>query len=115
MYDETLEKILKAKEERRKKLALLPIEEKIKIVIEMQKIALNIRKDSNRMVWDDFSHSLHPAKFPVQNSFLMGKSIPDLFSLTSPLIIIIYLGIYTGRSMIKGVNFCQNERTSNAY
>lgn len=52
MYDEVLEKILKAKQERRKELARLPIEEKIKILVEMQKIASNIKKNPNRIVWD---------------------------------------------------------------
>lgn len=44
MYGELIKRIIKAKEERRKELVKLSIEEKIKILVEMQKIAYNIKK-----------------------------------------------------------------------
>lgn len=52
---EIVEKIFESKAARRKELASLPIEEKIKILVEMQKIVLGIRKkvdpDDTRQVW----------------------------------------------------------------
>lgn len=40
--NKTVEKIFQAKRERRKKLARLSIEEKVKILVQMQKLALPI-------------------------------------------------------------------------
>jgi hypothetical protein len=55
-YNEDLtKKIFSAKENLHRELAMLPIEEKIRILVELQKIALTIRpaKGPNdpRMVW----------------------------------------------------------------
>jgi len=56
-YNEDLtKKIYSAKESRHREMAILPIEEKIRILVELQKIALTIRpvKDTedHRMVWE---------------------------------------------------------------
>ncbi len=50
----TREDLFKAKERFHKEQAKLPFEEKIRIVVELQKIANNIRKPSERpgIVWD---------------------------------------------------------------
>ena len=48
-------KIIRAKQERRAALARLPFEQKIRIVVELQKIANEIRANSGRntpRVWD---------------------------------------------------------------
>lgn len=51
-----IEKIFKAKEEFHKERARLPIEEKIKILVELQKLAIDIptasKERSFKMVWD---------------------------------------------------------------
>lgn len=51
-----IEKIFKAKEQFHKDRARLPIEEKIKILVELQKLAIDIPTTSNehrfKMVWN---------------------------------------------------------------
>jgi len=51
MYDRAVKKIFWAKAERRRELAQLPFEEKIRIVVRLQKIAAAIRKSSKRKIW----------------------------------------------------------------
>jgi hypothetical protein len=45
------EMVFLKKRERRRQLAKLPFEKKIEIVVELQKIAEAIRKDSRRVIW----------------------------------------------------------------
>jgi len=51
-----VDNIFKQKKEFHQKQALLPIEEKVRILIELQKIALTIRPrvepDDKRMIWE---------------------------------------------------------------
>jgi hypothetical protein len=51
MNNQTAQAIFKAKAERRRKLARLPFEEKIRIIVRLQKIAAAIRKDRRIRVW----------------------------------------------------------------
>jgi len=51
MNDRAVRAIFKAKANRRQKLARLPFEEKIRIVVRLQGIAAAIRKDQRRRVW----------------------------------------------------------------
>jgi len=51
MNDRIAKAIFKAKAERRQKLARLPFEEKIRIVVRLQRIAAAIRKDHKFKVW----------------------------------------------------------------
>jgi hypothetical protein len=51
MNDQAARTIFRAKAERRHKLARLPFEEKIRIVVRLQKIAAAIRKDHKFRVW----------------------------------------------------------------
>jgi hypothetical protein len=51
MYDRVVKAIFRAKADRRRKLARLPFEEKIRIVVRLQGIAAAIRKDKRRQVW----------------------------------------------------------------
>jgi len=51
MYDRAVRAIFKAKAERRRELARLPFEEKIRIVVRLQGIAAAIRRDQRRRVW----------------------------------------------------------------
>jgi hypothetical protein len=51
MYDRAARTIFKAKAERRRELARLPFEEKIRIVVRLQGIAAAIRKDQRLRVW----------------------------------------------------------------
>jgi hypothetical protein len=46
--EEIAHEIFKAKEAFHREQAKLPIEEKVKILVELQKIVLNIQKDSDR-------------------------------------------------------------------
>jgi hypothetical protein len=51
MNDRAAQAIFKAKAERRLKLARLPFEEKIRIVVRLQEIAVAIRKNQEQKVW----------------------------------------------------------------
>jgi hypothetical protein len=51
MKNEPAKTALEKKRERRRQLAKLPFEKKIEIVVELQKAAAGIRKDSRRIVW----------------------------------------------------------------
>jgi len=51
MYDREIKAIFKAKERRRRALARLPFEEKIRIVVRLQDIAAAIRKEKRQRVW----------------------------------------------------------------
>jgi len=51
MNDRAARAIFKAKAERRRKLARLPFEEKIRIVVRLQEIAAAIQKDHKFRVW----------------------------------------------------------------
>jgi hypothetical protein len=51
MNERAAQAIFKAKEERRRKLAKLPFEEKIRIIVRLQRIAAAIRKDRKLRVW----------------------------------------------------------------
>jgi hypothetical protein len=51
MYDRAARTVFRAKAERRRTLARLPFEEKIRIVVRLQKIAAAIRKKRKREVW----------------------------------------------------------------
>ena len=51
MKAKTVERIFRAKSRQRKALAALPFEKKIDILVEMQKIAREIRKDPRLSVW----------------------------------------------------------------
>jgi hypothetical protein len=44
-------RIFRAKTVRRRQLARLPFEEKIRIVVRLQKIAAGVRKDRRNRVW----------------------------------------------------------------
>jgi hypothetical protein len=56
MYDQAARAIFKAKADRRRQLARLPFEEKIRVVVRLQGIAAAIRKDRRRRIWrlDEF-------------------------------------------------------------
>jgi hypothetical protein len=51
MYNRATRAIFRAKAARRRELARLPFEEKIRIVVRLQKIAADIRKVQRRNVW----------------------------------------------------------------
>jgi hypothetical protein len=51
MNDRAARKIFKAKAARRRQLARLSFEEKIRIVARLQRIAANIRKEQRARVW----------------------------------------------------------------
>jgi len=51
MNDRVAKAIFKTKAERRQKLALLPFEEKIRIVVRLQRMAAAIRKDRSPRIW----------------------------------------------------------------
>lgn len=51
MKSKSAEVVFKKKRERRRQLAKLPFERKIEIVVELQKAAAGIRKDSAHRVW----------------------------------------------------------------
>jgi len=51
MNDRTARAIFRAKADRRRELARLPFEEKIRIVVRLQKIAADIRKARKPLVW----------------------------------------------------------------
>jgi hypothetical protein len=51
MYSRTARLIFKAKAERRRELARLPFEEKIRIVVRLQAIAATIRKNQRLKIW----------------------------------------------------------------
>ena len=51
MKNKAAERIFRQKRDRRRQLAKLPFEKKIEIVVELQKTAAAIRKDSRRIVW----------------------------------------------------------------
>jgi hypothetical protein len=43
--------VFEKKRERRRQLAKLPFEKKIEIVVELQKAAAGIRKDTRHLIW----------------------------------------------------------------
>ncbi len=47
----SVEKLFREKATRRRKLAALPFEEKIRILVRLQQIARNIKKDPTLPVW----------------------------------------------------------------
>lgn len=49
---ERVKKLFRAKARRRKQLARLPFEEKIQILLQLQKIAQTVRKDPTKTVWN---------------------------------------------------------------
>ena len=55
-HQETVERIFESKRQFHRQQAQLPIEEKIRILVELQKIALNIRKTAGqgdqRRIWE---------------------------------------------------------------
>jgi hypothetical protein len=51
MNDRAARTIFSAKEARRRELARLPFEEKIRIVVRLQKIAADIRKSPKPKIW----------------------------------------------------------------
>jgi hypothetical protein len=51
MENNAAELIFEKKRERRRRLAKLPFEKKIEIIVELQKIAEGIRKDPRHIVW----------------------------------------------------------------
>jgi hypothetical protein len=51
MTDRTAERIFRMKAERRRRLAKLPFERKIEIVVELQKAVAGIRKDPRHVIW----------------------------------------------------------------
>ncbi|MGB7297180.1 MAG: hypothetical protein WBC70_16485 [Candidatus Aminicenantales bacterium] len=51
MHDPVARSIFRAKDKRRRALARLPFEEKIRIVVRLQDIAASIRKNRRRRVW----------------------------------------------------------------
>jgi hypothetical protein len=51
MKNRSAEAVFKKKRERRRQLARLPFERKIEIVIELQKAAAGIRRDSRLKPW----------------------------------------------------------------
>ncbi len=56
MEAETIDTILKRQEEEIQKEALLPFEEKIRILIKLQRIVAEIRPDLNFSVWSLTHH-----------------------------------------------------------
>lgn len=57
-----VERIFRGKENRRKKLAALPFEEKIAILIQLQRIAREIKKDPGLPVWPITPSDIKPGK-----------------------------------------------------
>ena len=51
MKNRAAEEIFRKKRRRRRRLANLPFERKIEIVVELQRTAAAIRKDPRRIVW----------------------------------------------------------------
>jgi len=51
MKNKAAELIFQKKRERRRRLAELPFERKIEIIVELQKAAAAIRKDSRHIIW----------------------------------------------------------------
>jgi hypothetical protein len=51
MKSKTAETVFAKKRERRRKLAKLPFEKKIEIVVELQKVATGIHDDPGHKVW----------------------------------------------------------------
>jgi hypothetical protein len=51
MHDRIAGAIFRAKDKRRRALARLPFEEKIRIVVRLQGIAAAIRKDKQQRIW----------------------------------------------------------------
>jgi len=51
MKNRAAENVFRRKRERRRLLAKLPFEKKIEILVELQKAAAEIRKDSRHVVW----------------------------------------------------------------
>ncbi|MBN1272343.1 MAG: hypothetical protein JXB26_08735 [Candidatus Aminicenantes bacterium] len=52
---ETLNRIIKAKEERRKELSNLPFREKIKILVRLQKLAAGVHRPGKKQRFDPWS------------------------------------------------------------
>jgi hypothetical protein len=51
MKSKSAEAVFEKKRERRRRLAQLPFERKIEIVVELQKAAAGIREDARRKAW----------------------------------------------------------------
>ena len=51
MKSSSAEIVFKQKRDRRRRLAGLPFERKIEIVVELQQAAAGIRKDSRHLIW----------------------------------------------------------------
>jgi hypothetical protein len=51
MYERAVRAVFRAKAERRRQLARLPFEEKIRIVVRLQRISAAIRKTQKQKVW----------------------------------------------------------------
>jgi hypothetical protein len=51
MKNKAAEDIFRKKRKRRRRLARLPFEKKIEIVVELQKMAAPIRKDRRHIIW----------------------------------------------------------------
>jgi hypothetical protein len=51
MKNKSAERVFEQKRERRRRLARLPFEKKIEIVVELQKAAAEIRKDRRHIIW----------------------------------------------------------------
>ncbi len=51
MKNKTAESVFRKKRARRRQLAKLPFERKIEIIVELQKVAAEIRKDPRHIVW----------------------------------------------------------------
>lgn len=51
MNDKSADRVFRKKRDRRRALAKLPFEEKIRIIVELQKAAFEIRKDSRFVIW----------------------------------------------------------------
>ena len=62
MKADDVERIFRGKENRRIKLAALPFEEKIRILIQLQMIAREIKKDPSLSVWPIKPSDIGPGK-----------------------------------------------------
>ena len=51
MDDKVVEKVFRKKRDRRRRLAKLPFEKKIEIVVALQKAAAGIREDPRHIIW----------------------------------------------------------------
>jgi hypothetical protein len=51
MKNEPAKTVFEKKRDRRRELAKLPFEKKIEIVVELQKAAAEVRKDTRHLIW----------------------------------------------------------------